>query len=422
MKLRKLDLLPSGALAFLGEGIIVAVAFGLMAGAMPGGGASARARSRITGSAPKVHRSAFLASTGNPHDSQPGSNCAAAQPVPSLTAAASGKAPPAKLIDATDAILRAFQTHDIVMLGEVHGSQQEYEWLCNLIKAPGFGDHVNDIVVEFGNARYQVIVDRYVAGRDVPFNQVQKAWRDMVADAEPVSPVYGFFYRAVREANLKNPRHRIRLIMGSPPADWSGIKTAAELAPYLAEREQWYANQVKHEVLARHHRALLITGAGHFTRGHDGVQSRPVPPLNHEQATPASIEQQLRAAGANPYVVVLGSNAIDGHGDTDPRFASWPTPVIVSLSGNWVGNLPAHPVLTDGHVPATSLTLADEADAMLYVAPCSALQLIYPSRAEIQGTPYGREVARRGLLFIGRVPPFLYGRVPQCAQPSPVTK
>ena len=66
-------------------------------------------------------------------------------------------------------MIQLFQTHDIVMFGEVHDSKQEYEWLCKLVKTPGFSDHVDDIVVEFGNALYQKTVDRYVAGENVPF-------------------------------------------------------------------------------------------------------------------------------------------------------------------------------------------------------------------------------------------------------------
>jgi hypothetical protein len=127
---------------------------------------------------------------------------------------------------------------------------------------------VDDIVVEFGNSLYQQTVDRYVAGEDVPFDQVQKAWRNMVASVPPVSPVYGWFYKAVREANLKNRgHHQIRLLMGSPPADWDKIKIASDLAPYEAQREQWYAQVVKDKVVAKHHRALLIMGAGHSFAG-----------------------------------------------------------------------------------------------------------------------------------------------------------
>jgi hypothetical protein len=71
--------------------------------------------------------------------------------------------------------------------------------------------------------------------------------------------------------------------------------------------------------LAKHHRALLIMGAGHFLRGHPQVlrdelliqQHRPVPPLNKAQLGPDYIERTLRAAGANPYLVVFGTNVVD---------------------------------------------------------------------------------------------------------------
>jgi hypothetical protein len=66
--------------------------------------------------------------------------------------------------DATRAMIRLLGHHDVVMFGEIHSSKQEYEWLCKLVKTPGFADHVDDIVVEFGNALYQKNVDRYACG------------------------------------------------------------------------------------------------------------------------------------------------------------------------------------------------------------------------------------------------------------------
>ncbi|MGA8669693.1 MAG: hypothetical protein WB679_07445 [Terracidiphilus sp.] len=331
-----------------------------------------------------------------------------------------------RLENASSAMIRLFQTHDIVMFGEVHSSQQEYQWLCKLVQTPGFSDHVDDIVVEFGNALDQKTVDRYVAGEAVPFDEVQKAWRDMVADAEPASPVYGWLYKAVREANMQHPGRRgIRLLMGSPPGDWSKIRNSGDLAPYAAEREQWYANVVKTEVLAKHHRALLIMGAGHFLRGHDqalqfelAAQLHRNIPLDKANLGPGYIEKQLRAEGANPYLVVFGTNAIDNHGDMDRRFDTWPAPVLVPLRGNWVGTLPAQPVISGGHAPAIPLTLADQADALLYVAPCSALKNVYLSKADLDGTPYGQEVTRRDIILLGHPAAFPYGVLSQCAQPQ----
>jgi len=253
---------------------------------------------------------------------------------------------------------------------------------------------------------------------------VQKAWRNMVADTEPVSPVYGWLYKAVREANLQRPgKPGIRLLMGSPPGDWTKITHSTDLAPYEGKREPWYAQVVKTEVLAKHRRALLIMGAGHFLRGHDQEIQLALAAQQHRDAQfdkahlgPGYIERELRAAGANPYLVVFGTNVIDNRGDVDKRFDTWPVPVITSVSGNWVGTLPAQPVISGGHSPAMPLTLADQADALLFVAPCSVLQTVYPSHAELDGTAYEQEMIRRDTILLGHPPTFSYGALPQCVQ------
>ncbi len=375
---------------------------------------------------PKTETSSAHHLRADPNSSTPGLTTGApaiAHPKPFNGHAPVPAAEP-RLENAGSGMMRLFQTHDIVMFGEVHNSRQEYEWLCKLVKTPGFSDHVDDIVVEFGNALDQHTVDRYVAGEAVPFDEVQKAWRNMVADAQPVSPVYSWLYKAVRDSNLQHPGRRgIRLLMGSPPGDWRRIKNSADLAPYEAEREQWYADVVKREVLAKHHHALLIMGAGHFLRGHDQAlqlelavqQHRPLPPGN-APLHPGYIESRLRAAGANPYLVVFGTNAIDNRGNVDPRFDSWPAPVLVPLVGNWVGTLPAQPVISGGHAPAIPLTLAEQADALLYVAPCNALETVSIPKADLDGTLYEREVIRRDMILLGHPVPFSYGALPQCIQ------
>src|SRR5216683_5622980 len=89
--------------------------------------------------------------------------------------------------NASAVVLQAFETHDIVMLGEIHWNKQEYAWLQSLIANPEFADRVDDVVMEFGNSLYQKSVDRYIAGEDVPFEQVQKAWRNVVGAIGPPS-------------------------------------------------------------------------------------------------------------------------------------------------------------------------------------------------------------------------------------------
>ena len=292
----------------------------------------------------------------------------------------------AKPKDATSAVIQALNTHKIVMFGETHGNVQEYEWLCKLVGTPEFADRVDDIVVEFGNSLYQKSVDRYIAGEDVPLEQVQKAWRNMIGAIGPPSPVYEQFYKAVRESNMKrHGKHRIRLILGDPYGDWDKIKDAEDLGPYLGNRDQWYAQVVKDEVLAKNHRAFLIMGEGHFLRRNG----------------PGYVERELRAAGASTYLIVFW-NAVGSYDDLYKRFGSWPRPAIAPLSDNWVGDLPAVPATTGGTVPATPLRLGDVADAFLYLGPRDVLTQSFMSRSELDGTAYGNEVSRRLMIQKGQ--------------------
>jgi hypothetical protein len=172
------------------------------------------------------------------------------------------------LEDATPAIIRAFESHSIVMLGEVHGNRQEYEFLCRLVASPDFEDRVDDLVLEYGNSLYQDIVDRYVAGKRVPLEEVQKAWRNTTAIGPP-SPVYSWLYEAVREANRKRPQgRRMRIVLGDVYVNWNQVKTREDLGPFVANRDPYYATVVKEQVISRHRRALLHYGLLSFSSLH----------------------------------------------------------------------------------------------------------------------------------------------------------
>ncbi len=289
-------------------------------------------------------------------------------------------------IDATKAMIQSIREHQIVMFGETHANKQEYEWLCRLVKDPEFAGQIDDIVVEFGNSLYQKSIDRYIAGEEVPLEQMQKAWRNMIGAVGPVSPVYEWFYKAVRESNAERRGHPIRVLLGDPYGDWEKIKDREDLGPYLAHRDEWYAQVVKDEVLSKKHRALLIMGAGHFLRSRG----------------PGLVESAIRAEGVQPYLVVLGTNAVGSYDDLETRFDAWKPPVIVPLKGNWVGELPAMPVVTGGMVAPDAVKMSDVADAMLYLGSRDSLTQVSLTQSELDGTAYGEEVKRRLMIQMGR--------------------
>ena len=72
-----------------------------------------------------------------------------------------------------------FSSHAVVALGEGgHGNIQGHEFSLALIKDPRFPGIVNDIVVEFGNWRYQALIDRFENGEDIAEPDLQRVWQD----------------------------------------------------------------------------------------------------------------------------------------------------------------------------------------------------------------------------------------------------
>ena len=315
----------------------------------------------------------------------------------------------------TTAVLQTFETHDIVMLGEIHWNKQEYAWLQSLIANPEFADRVDDVVMEFGNSLYQKSVDRYIAGEAVPIEDVQRAWRNTLGLGDP-PPIYADLYKAIREMNLRrHGKHQMRVLCGDPYIDWDKVKTKDDIGPFMGHRDQWYAQVVKDEVLAKHHRAFLIAGANHFMRGR-AHRNR-----HGSWDNPGFIEPELRRAGAKTFVILAGTNAVKGYDDLDHRFDSWLAPSIALVNGNWVGELLAMPVITGGTADLQPpVKLKDAADALLYLGPRDSLISVEAVREEVDGTPYGKELHRR-MTILGFDLPYVpeTKESPQFERPEP---
>ncbi len=168
------------------------------------------------------------------------------------------------------AVLDQFRDHRLVLLGEQHQRKEFHEFLQSLIHDPRFLERVNDVVVEFGNARYQDVVDRYVAGADVSLSALRPAWRDTTQLLVWDSPMYEEFFRSIRELNQGAPAgRRLRVLLGDPPIDWSVVTDKASYGRFI-ERDETFAGVVEREVLARGRSALLVIGGEHVLRTPDG--------------------------------------------------------------------------------------------------------------------------------------------------------
>jgi hypothetical protein len=298
--------------------------------------------------------------------------------------------------DPVTAILQRFEQHPIVMFGEVHGCVQEHALLQKLVTSPEFAARVNDVVIEMGNSLYQEVLDRYIAGENVPMEQLRKTWENVVgAPGGIATPPYHGLLAAVREANQHLPKERrLRVLAGDPPIDWEHVENRQDIAPFLPFRDEHFAGVVRYQVLAKRRKALLVMGSGHFQR-RDGK--------------PGAIEQQMMAASVKPYIVIAGSDIVGTYDDVDARFGEHPWPWFMEIKGSWLSSLNRRadtlvigfPAL--GNNPAPAGTWEQVADAYLFLGPRD--KLTQGGEAfDLNGTAYGNELRRRWKILFPKPP------------------
>jgi hypothetical protein len=183
-----------------------------------------------------------------------------ALPILALLPMASALAEPATAIAE---MAQQFDKHPLIMIGELHRSMQIHKFLQQMLRDPAFICKADDVVVEFGNARLQALADTYVSGGAVTQAQLQSLWRETAVPLTWNSPVYRQVYETVRDINKKHLcAHPLRIVLGDPALDWSKIKNVGDYKLFT-DRDGHYAEVVEREVLAKHHRALLIAGQAH---------------------------------------------------------------------------------------------------------------------------------------------------------------
>src|SRR5262245_31069820 len=229
---------------------------------------------------------------------------------------------------AVEGIIDAFDRFPIVALGELHWSLDEHEFIAALVKHPAFADKVNDIVVEFGNAKYQPVMDRYIAGETVARDELQKVWRNTTQTSMSWDvPIYEQFFAMVRAVNQRAPQQkRSRVLLGDPPVDWDVIKTRADMNMNLFLRDEHFVEVVEREVINKKRKALLISGNAHMRRcclaGPLGVTARV------EKSHPGTV-----------FVALPHQGFQERNEELEARLASWPKPGLALVKDTWLGNL-----------------------------------------------------------------------------------
>lgn len=286
-------------------------------------------------------------------------------------------------VDAIEGVLDAFRTYAVVAMSDPHGNQQQHDLLMTLVQQPRFFQVVDDIVIEGANARYQDLVDRFIAGGNVTVEELRPAWQEstqvqFVLD----TPLFTELLPAIRAVNAKLPQPKLRVLLGDPPIDWATVKSPADHRRWIEQREIFPAELVRREVLAKKRRALVVFGQMHFQRRNAVA--------NFTSEGPAATIVSLLEAAGDTRAFVVWTLASDRH---PADVSGWRYPTLAVIRGTALG---AAPVAYDGPRYAIrdgkpdfarplpreewrSMRAEDQYDAVLYLGP--SITRLQPSKA-----------------------------------------
>ena len=264
-------------------------------------------------------------------------------------------------------------------IGEIHRNQQVHDLIATVLRDARFLPNGGDIVVEFGNGRYQDRMDRYVAGEAVDRKSLVEVWRNTVNILVWDAPVYERVFAIVRDVNRsRSTDKRLRVILADPAIDWSTTGDRQTWEQIAATRDRYSADVIEREVLAHGRRALLVFGSGHVQ--HEAAFDGGSGP--HRLPNLAELLDREHS-GATYYITADWMNA-----GIAKRLARWQPPLVFDLKGTWLG---AVGVVPPSHPPR----LEELVDALLYFGPPSSLTTSSPAPEMYADTAYLRELLRR---------------------------
>jgi hypothetical protein len=297
-------------------------------------------------------------------------------------------------------ILDAFDHYSVIALGEGnHMNLQGADFRLQLIRDPRFPRKVKYILVEWGTGRYQAVMDRYIAGEQVPMDLVRLCWRETTQPVIWDAPIYEEFFKAVRQLNQSLPEeYRLRVILGDPPIDWSTIHTREELENWYNERmitRPWGKSNITdghaydvllREVLSKGEKALAIFGDAHFAKpdielakGFFGDYLKGNLRIQLEHSHPGNVLSITTHTGLKKIERYY------------PDILSWTKPSMAVLKGTKIGSIPHGP-----------LKLEDFFDAILWLGPISSISYSNISGKTVEDESYYKEALRRDKLWIGQ--------------------
>ncbi|MEP0073086.1 MAG: hypothetical protein ABJE79_10305 [Marinomonas sp.] len=179
--------------------------------------------------------------------------------------------------DFSAAINRAFQAHQVVMLGDYHWNEKVMSNYVSLLEYPGFLDKVKHLVVEFGNSRYQKELDDYLNGYSDDASILEKVRRDALFFTAWMPDVYVDFFMAIRRYNLSvDDDQRVRVWLAEAPFYWEEVSESSDWKTAADNKTAGFLN-VAHDVMKLNEKVLMVFGAFHLLDVSNAPEGVPMP-------------------------------------------------------------------------------------------------------------------------------------------------
>ena len=168
-------------------------------------------------------------------------------------------------------ILQKYDNYDLVAIGERHWGQLDADLRMAIVNNPDFPNKVDDVLIEFGNSLYQSLLDSYVFGDDITYDEVAVVWQNTTQVGVWEPDIYGLMIKSIRELNFKLPKgQKVRVLAGGLPIDWSKITSgkdyAKQIATFHKDRGSYPALIAEKEILNKNRKAIAFFGHGQIDK------------------------------------------------------------------------------------------------------------------------------------------------------------
>jgi hypothetical protein len=312
-----------------------------------------------------------------------------------------------KSSDAIQYIWHTLKNYPIVCLGEGrHQAKNTHDFFKDMLNNKEIQNTLDVIIVEFANSRYQAILDDYILGKDIPYKELCKVWRNTTQSPRGPwdSPLYFEFLKFVREINQSLAEDRkIRVLGGDPPIDWEEIKCSDDRLEFLSIRNIVPSDLAIEQAFKLNKKVLILFGGGHLSKAYNG-------PKGNRNRYSITYYIQLKYPGSVKAIDFLRPEDLK----IGERISELKRGMIVETENHWIGEISAELLfpgiiqikydektgkkLTEKATIFKGYLVKDIYDALIYIGPSSEWEFIPASPESLQDKEYQAELNRRRMI------------------------